>query len=132
MKTALFPLALVYSLFFTSATSGATSNQNGCAMTVTYAEMAFAKFKKAYKAKSIADAQSYLKDGILQATESSAYAIQDACNCPLAKNYALSAVTFGNNAKKADKLDELKKWAKKAMDASLDVLTATPNCGKGK
>lgn len=130
MKTVLFPLALVCSLLFIAATPATTPTKNGCAMTVTYAEMAFAKFKKAYKAKSIDEAQPYLKDGILQATESSAYAIQDACNCPLAKNYALSAVTFGNKAKKADNLNELKKWAKKAMDASLDVLTATPNCGK--
>ncbi len=101
---------------------------NGCGMASTYAEMAFASFKKAYKAESQDDAKSLLKEALAKAKEAAAYTIVPDCNCQNAKNYALNAVTFGSKALKSKDLDGLKKWAKQAMDMSLDVLTAIPNC----
>ncbi|WP_418359817.1 hypothetical protein [Sphingobacterium detergens] len=101
---------------------------NGCGMASTYAEMAFISFKKAYKAESLDDAKSLLKEALGKAKEASAYAIIPDCNCLNAKSYALNAVTFGNKALKSADLDSLKKWTKKAMDMSLDVLTTIPNC----
>ncbi|NRF40111.1 hypothetical protein [Pedobacter foliorum] len=102
--------------------------QGKCGMAVTYAEMAFKDFKKAYKATSLDDAKKLIKTGVKKATQSSAYSITPDCNCGNAKNYALNAVTFGNKAIKSNDLDSLKELVKKAMDASLDVLTAVPDC----
>lgn len=105
-------------------------SQNNCNMSVTYSEMAFEKFKNAYKSDSLQNAKVFIKKGVEEAEQASAYAL--ICDCQLAKNYALNAVTFGIKAGKADNLDEAKKQAKKAMDMSLDVMTATPNCKKEK
>lgn len=105
-------------------------SQNNCNMSVTYSEMAFEKFKNAYKSDSLENAKVFIKKGVEEAEQASAYAL--ICDCQLAKNYALNAVTFGIKAGKADNLDEAKKQAKKAMDMSLDVITATPNCKKEK
>ncbi|KKO89769.1 hypothetical protein AAW12_19475 [Sphingobacterium sp. Ag1] len=100
----------------------------GCSMASTYAEMAFISFKKAYQAGSLDDARVSLKDAVGKAKEASAYSLIPDCNCANAKNYSLNAVTFGNKALKAADFESLKKWAKKAMDMSLDVMTAIPNC----
>lgn len=102
--------------------------EKDCSMTVTYSEMAFINFKKAYQAKSVEDARPFIKKGVEEAAEASAYAINPNCDCAIAKNYALNAVTFGNKAAKADSLSDCKKFAKMAMDMALDVTTATPNC----
>lgn len=101
-------------------------SQSNCNMSITYSEMAFEKFKNAYKSDNLDNAKIFIKKGVEDAEQASAYAL--ICNCPLAKNYALNAVTFGIKAGKADNLDDAKKQAKKAMDMSLDVMTATPNC----
>ncbi|RQO65930.1 hypothetical protein DBR43_27160 [Pedobacter sp. KBW06] len=103
-------------------------SQGKCGMAVTYAEMAYKDFKKAYKSLSMDEAKKSIKTGVKKAAQSSAYAIIPDCDCANAKNYALNAVTFGNQAAKADDLESLKKLVKKAMDASLDVLTAVPEC----
>lgn len=103
-------------------------SQSDCNMSVTYSEMAFEKFKNAYKSDNLENAKVFIKKGVEDAEEASAYAL--ICDCPLAKNYALNAVTFGIKASKADSLDEAKKQSKQAMDMSLDVMTATPNCKK--
>ena len=95
-----------------------------CNMSITYSEMAFKSFKKAYKTNSPDEMKVLLKKAIKEADEASALI----CNCPLAKNYALNAVSFGNKALNADKPDNSKKFAKQAMNMSLDVMTATPNC----
>ncbi|WP_404984385.1 hypothetical protein ACLB9Y_17150 [Chryseobacterium scophthalmum] len=105
-------------------------SQSNCNMSVTYSEMAFEKFKNAYKSDNLDNAKVFIKKGVEDAEQASAYAL--ICDCPLAKNYALNAVTFGIKAGKADNLDEAKKQSKKAMDMSLDVMTATPNCNQDK
>ncbi|WP_316819223.1 hypothetical protein [Pedobacter nyackensis] len=102
--------------------------QGKCGMAVTYDEMAYKDFKKAYKSSSIDDAKKLIKTGVKKATQSSAYAITPDCDCANAKNYALNAVTFGNKAMKSDDPEAIKELVKKAMDASLDVLTAIPGC----
>lgn len=99
---------------------------NDCNMSVTYSEMAFETFKRAYKTNSPDEIKILLKKAIQEADEASAYAL--ICNCPLAKNYALNAVTFGNNSLKTQLIDDSKKLIKQAMNMSLDVMTATPNC----
>lgn len=120
---------LIYSATFMPVNfSNENPPQGKCAMAVTYAEMAFKDFKKAYKSNSIEEAKKLIKTGVKKATQSSAYAIIPDCNCDNAKNYALNAVTFGNKALKADDLDALKESVKKAMDASLDVLSAISGC----
>lgn len=131
MKSIFSLLAIAAVLLFSSSIQK-KNTASGCEMTVTYAELAYAAFKKAYKASSIEDATPLLKDGVAKASEASAYAISPTCNCDIAKNYSLNAVTFGNKALKTSDLAELKKLTKKAMDMSLDVLTATPNCGAEK
>ncbi|MCU7614671.1 hypothetical protein N0B16_09520 [Chryseobacterium sp. GMJ5] len=103
-------------------------SQSNCNMSVTYSEMAFEKFKNAYKSDTVDHAKVFIKKGIEEAEQASAYAL--ICNCPLAKNYALNAVTFGIKAGKADNLEEVKKQSKKAMDMALDVMTATPACNQ--
>ncbi|MGJ1430657.1 hypothetical protein ACR79M_05065 [Sphingobacterium spiritivorum] len=128
MKNILISLTLICVLLFTSATAENKTRFTGCEMASTYAELAFMTFKKAYQSTSIENAKPLLKDGVAKAAEASAYAIIPSCNCANAKNYALNAVTFGNKALKESDLEGMKKWAKKAMDMSLDVLTATPNC----
>ncbi|MGJ1269229.1 hypothetical protein ACR78F_16690 [Sphingobacterium spiritivorum] len=128
MKRILISLMLISALLFTSASAEKKPEFTGCEMASTYAELAFMTFKKAYQSTSIENAKPLLKDGVAKATEASAYALIPSCNCANAKNYALNAVTFGNKALKESDLQGMKKWAKKAMDMSLDVLTATPNC----
>lgn len=127
MKRTYFLIVILANMVF-SVMAQETKKVNGCAMVSTYAEMAFAGFKKAYKAESLDDAKSFLKDAVSKAKETAAYSILPDCNCANAKNYALNAVTFGNKALKTSDLESLKKWSKKAMDMSLDVLTAIPNC----
>jgi len=105
-------------------------SQSNCNMSVTYSEMAFEKFKNAYKSDNLDNAKVFIKKGVEDAEQASAYAL--ICDFPLAKNYALNAVTFGIKASKAENLDEAKKQSKKAMDMSLDVMTATPNCNQDK
>lgn len=104
------------------------ANNSDCAMAVTYAEMAYKNFKQGYQSNSMEDALPFIKKGVEQATETSAYAISPNCNCANAKNYALNAVTFGNKALKAGNFKDSRKFTKKAMNMSLDVMTAVPNC----
>lgn len=73
-------------------------------MSVTYSEMAFEKFKNAYKSDNLDNAKVFIKKGVEDAEQASAYAL--ICDCPLAKNYALNAVTFGIKAGKADNLEK--------------------------
>jgi len=127
MKNKCFFMIILLGLTF-SVTAQESKKVNGCSMASTYAEMAFVSFKKAYKAEALDDAKSLLKEAMAKAKEASAYTIIPDCNCLNAKNYALNAVTFGNKALKSTDLDNVKKWTKKAMDMSLDVLTAIPNC----
>lgn len=101
---------------------------SNCSLAVTYAEMAYADYKKAYESDSLDEAKVHLKKAITEAAESSAYAATMECKCTLAESYALNAVTFGKKAEKSEDLKSLRKFAKKAMNMSLDVLTAVPNC----
>lgn len=102
--------------------------EKDCSMAITYAEMAYKNFRSANRSESPDSAGSFLKKGIEQANEAAAYAVSEKCNCGNAKNYALNAVTFGKKAQKAGDAKEFKKLTKKAMDMSLDVMTAIPNC----
>ncbi|WP_259655460.1 hypothetical protein [Sphingobacterium sp. UME9] len=128
MKKKYFFTMTLLSMFFSVIAQENKKVNTGCGMASTYAEMAFMSFKKAYQAGSLDDAKVLLKDAVGKAKEASAYSIIPDCNCANAKNYSLNAVIFGNKALKAADLDNLKKWAKKAMDMSLDVMTAIPNC----
>jgi hypothetical protein len=128
MKKNYFITINLLSLFFSVMAQENKKVNTGCSMASTYAEMAFLSFKKSYQAVSLEDAKVLLKDAVRKAKEASAYSIMPDCNCANANNYSLNAVTFGNKALKASDLDNLKKWAKKAMDMSLDVMTAIPNC----
>lgn len=109
-----------------SVSTAAQIKSGDCNMAVTYSETAFESFKKAYKTNSPEEMKILLKKAVQEADEASAYAL--ICNCPLAKNYALNAVTFGNKAINATEPENAKKFSKQAMNMSLDVMTATPNC----
>lgn len=104
----------------------AQTKGNDCIMAVTYSEMAYKDFKNAFKADSSEDVQNKTAKAVKSATEAAAFS--NICNCSLAKNYALNAVTFGNKALKEADPAKQKKLVKQAMDMSLDVMTATPNC----
>ncbi|SUX46070.1 hypothetical protein [Chryseobacterium indoltheticum] len=109
-----------------SVSTAAQIKSGDCNMAVTYSEMAFESFKKAYKTNSPEEMKILLKKAVQEADESSAYAL--ICNCPIAKNYALNAVTFGNKAINTTELENAKKFAKQAMNMSLDVMSVTPTC----
>ena len=130
MKPLIYIITLLCIPTIMSANGIRLEAKPGCEMASTYGELAYLSFKKAYQASSIENAMPLLKDGVLKADEAAAFAISPSCNCANAKNYALNGVTFGNKAMKETDLARLKKGAKKAMDMALDVLTATPNCGK--
>lgn len=104
----------------------AQTKGNDCVMAVTHSEIAYKDFKTAFKADSAEDTQSNTTKAVKSATEAAAFS--NICNCPLAKNYALNAVTFGNKALKESDPAKQKKLVKQAMDMSLDVMTTTPNC----
>lgn len=125
MKFKTIALVIACCLAFTSFNSP-SKKEFKCEMAVTYAEMAYKDFRKAYDSDSMEESLVSINKGVEEATQSSAYAVQ--CDCANAKNYALNAVTFGKKAAKADDLKERKKFTKKAMDMSLDVLTAVPAC----
>lgn len=130
MKTIAFFISILCIPIIMSAHSIRLQPKPGCEMASTYGELAYLSFKKAYQASSVENALPLLKDGVLKADEAAAFAISPSCNCANAKNYALNAVTFGNKAMKEADLVKLKKLSKKAMNMALDVMTATPNCGK--
>jgi len=111
---------------YTTTLLAAQSKDNNCTMAVTYSEMAFKDFKSAYKSDNSEDIQDVMSKAIKNADEAAAFA--NICKCPLAKNYALNAVTFGNKALKEADSKKQKKLIKQAIDMSLDVMTATPNC----
>lgn len=113
-------------LVLTSALFRAQSKGNDCIMAVTYSEIAFKDFKNAFKTDKPDDVRDNTERAVKSAAEAAAFS--NICNCPLAKNYALNAVTFGNKALKETDLKTQKKLIKKAMDMSLDVMTATPSC----
>lgn len=121
-------MKLVLSTIFTFIVllCNAQSKDNNCTMAVTYSEMAFKDFKSAYKSEENSDIQDTMSNAIKNADEAAAFA--NICTCALAKNYALNAVTFGNKALKETDPKKQKKLIKQAMDMSLDVMTATPNC----
>lgn len=109
--------------------SSAPKNKAGdCALVMTYAEMAFMNFKKAHQAASPSEAAPLIKKAIEEVEQAAAYAVNPKCNCQQAENYALNAVTFGIKASKDDDAQDQQKQIKKAMNASLDVLTAIPLC----
>lgn len=122
MKITILTLLLCSTGFLIKAQS------SECNMSVTYSEMAFESYKKAYKTSSNDEMTILLKKGIEEAEQASAYAL--ICKCQIAQNYALNAVTFGKKAAKESDLSEAKKLSKQAMNMSLDVMTATPNCTK--
>lgn len=107
---------------------GTTTSYSGCEMTVTYAELSYMSFKKVYGLSDMSHSEALIKDGILKATEASAFAIAPQCKCENAKNYSLNAVTFGNKALRTEDRKEKKKLVKKAMDMSLDAMTAVNSC----
>lgn len=110
------------------ATDGGSTEKNSCNLAVTYAEMSYAKFKKAYNSTSEEEIATLLKKGTQEAQQASAYAISSACNCSLAKNYALNAVTFGNKAKRTTDVEARKKLIKEAMDSANNVLVGVNGC----
>jgi len=124
MKRSIASLSLM--LICTSTLSKAQSKGNDCIMAVTYSEMAFKDFKNAFKSDTTDDVQTSTEAAVKNAVEAAAFS--NICNCPLAKNYALNAVTFGNKALKETDPKKQKKLIKQAMDMSLDVMTTTPNC----
>lgn len=100
-----------------------------CLMAVTYSELAFGQFKKAYKASTIDDAKKSLKKGSDQIKQASAYAAQ--CQCVLAETYSLTAYTTAKKAyEKGDDLESIKSDSKKAMDLSLDAMKEAQGCNK--
>lgn len=103
---------------------------SNCMMVVTYAELAYLKFKEAVKANEIGVAQKSIDKGIDQAKQAAAYAPQ--CDCPIAETYVLEAYAFGKRAKKATVLKDIRKEAKKAMDLSLDGMAAAQKCNNQK
>lgn len=121
-------MKLVLPAIFTSAVLFCTaqSKDNNCIMAVTYSEMAFKDFKSAYKSGDNANIQDTMSKAIINEDEAAAFA--NICTCILAKNYALNAVTFGNKAINETYPKKQKKLIKQAMDMSLYVMTATPNC----
>lgn len=126
MKNIFFAILLFASTKVFS--QAAKENKNDCNLAVTYSEMAYKNFKEASKAQTIEQSTTLLEEGVKNATEASAYAIQMQCNCPNAKNYALNAVNFGNKALKENDYKKRIKFTKNAMNMSLDVMTAVPNC----
>lgn len=118
-------LTLLFPGFPTPDNSGRKAD---CLMVTTYAEMAYANFKKAYQSVSTSEAAEYLKKGTAEASQASAYAIMPKCNCNTAKNFALNAVTFAKKAGAAKDLEETKQLSKKAMDAALSAVSAVPGC----
>lgn len=113
-------------LLCSSVLSNAQTKENDCIMAVTYSEMAFKDFKNAFKAENLDDIRDNTEKAVKNAAEAATFS--NICSCPLAKNYALNAVTFGNKALKESDAKKQKKLVKQAMDMSLDVMTATPNC----
>lgn len=124
---------IVIMLFFVSIAASradiTTVNEPGkCNLAITYAEMAYINFKKAYNSSSDQDINSLLEKGVSQSTQASAYSISSGCNCSLAKNYALNAVTFGNKARKAKNAKDRKKFIKQAMNAANSVMVGANTC----
>ncbi|RFS22796.1 hypothetical protein DVR12_13485 [Chitinophaga silvatica] len=99
-----------------------------CAKAVTYSEMAYVQFKKAYRANSEEVAQRLIKKGLDQIKEASVYAVQ--CECTTSETYALTAYTIARKASEAATMDELKPQIKKAMDLSMDAMHAAQKCNK--
>ncbi|KMQ68813.1 hypothetical protein ACM39_05870 [Chryseobacterium sp. FH2] len=116
----------ILTLLFFSVTFVVKAQSSNCNMSVTYSEMAFETYKKAYKTSDQDEMTVLLKKAVEESEQASAYAL--ICNCQIAKNYALNAVTFGKKATKESDISEAKKLSKQAMNMSLDVMTATPNC----
>ncbi|MFD2968712.1 hypothetical protein [Sphingobacterium bambusae] len=128
MKHLIAKSSLFCLLLFPSHSTISTPTFSGCEMTISYAEMAFASYKKAHQAATLEAAAAFLKEGNSQAKEAAAYAVSSSCGCSSAETYALSAFAFGTKALKADDLDKARKLIKKAMNMSLDILTVAPNC----
>ena len=99
-----------------------------CMTTVTYSEMAYGQFKKAYKASSADVAKQALKKGLEQAQQTAAYAVQ--CSCTQAETYSLTAYTLGKKALGYDDLKDIQAQAKKAMDLCMDAMSAALQCNK--
>ncbi|RFZ90706.1 hypothetical protein D0C36_17245 [Mucilaginibacter conchicola] len=110
---------------FKSVNKSAPAN---CMMAVTYSEMAMIQFKKAYKAKTIEAAQPFIKKGMEQVQQASAYAVQ--CDCTQSESNALTAYGFGKKALDATELEKMKPEAKKAMDLSITAMAAAQRCDK--
>lgn len=121
------PLFVIVSVLF-SFRARHDAAGNDCMMAVTYSEMAFSQFKKAYKATSVADAQKLVKKGMEQAQQTAAYAVQ--CNCTAAETYSLTAYTTAQKSLKSPSLQDLQAGAKKAMNLCLDAMSAAQQCNK--
>lgn len=122
------PALRVCALFCLFALSSATPSKKDCDDVKDYADSSYTYLKKAYRAETLEDAQSYAKKGMNAASSAEDEADDSDCACSNAEQASAQTYIYARKAYRAFTLEEAQNYAKKAMRAAEEITSEAEDC----